>query len=270
MKLITLIAREIRTRFQPDNYTPSEANLEGHLEGVDSAIGNKMDKDTNGTLSNLMVLDATGNAVDAGFAANVNTDPGSVVRRGSDGQIQVLAQDSTTIVSESIFGNGVYGWSQYNNGMQSETGEGNYHHLFGNVSAIDRETGALVFLGGNAVANRAAMRTGIGAAEIGSVVGMFDGNMTEIYMGNTPEGPLTIDLSTFGINIKSACLVVVAKQVIQDVQVEFVLGDINYVMSFNGEGTQQFIVPVSSNVFQFSTSGGADFRITFYLQAFWQ
>lgn len=42
MKLLTLIAREIRTKFQPSHYTPSQPNLEGHLEGIDSAIGNTM------------------------------------------------------------------------------------------------------------------------------------------------------------------------------------------------------------------------------------
>jgi hypothetical protein len=119
---------------------------------------------------NLVTQAADGTLVDAGYAADVNATAGSVVRRGTSGEIDnsILSGNSSAIYGYSS-GNGV-GVESYSNlgpGALSRTFSGAYHHVFGDkdgpVSAIDRVTGALVFLGASADTNRAAQRLEIGA-----------------------------------------------------------------------------------------------------------
>jgi hypothetical protein len=83
---------------------------------------------------------------------------GTVVLRRPAGSIMIVAQ-ATEPAIQAISNNNrdaVSGHSQSGAGMASTSQNGNYHHTFGSISAIDRVTGGLVFLGASAADNRNA------------------------------------------------------------------------------------------------------------------
>lgn len=117
--------------------------------GITAALAGKMDKDTDGTPGNLIVLDANGNAVDAGYAADTAATAGSVVRRGLDNLVQV----EDLLVASQI---SITGAAELEGGTAVLTdGE------------ID---GYWQFIGHNAAANRAAQLTELGAGATGAAI----------------------------------------------------------------------------------------------------
>ena len=153
-------------------------------------------RDTDGTASNLTVLDASGNAVDAGYAASQSASANTVVRRTSDGGIAAIGQFAAGVDGRSIDNSGVYGQSTNGSGVsgyapttgtgvtgtsasgtggQSTSTSGTYHHRFGTKSAIERTTGVLKFVDSTAATDRAAQRTelGLGTAAL-AATGDFD------------------------------------------------------------------------------------------------
>lgn len=137
---------------------------------TDGVAATKMDKDTDGTPGNLTVLDADKNAVDAGYAADVNAAALNVVRRNVTGGIQNVHPDFAPLISisgaDSITaasqdGYAIYAISTNGAGVYSEGG-GTYHHEFGAESGIRSADGVLEFRGGSAATNRAAQRAELG------------------------------------------------------------------------------------------------------------
>lgn len=144
-----------------------------------------------GTAGELMVSDATGNSVRAGYTASQSASANTVARRTSDGGVAAIGNNAAGVDGRSIHHVGVYGESAATSGSgvsgyspttgtgvtgvsasgsggQSTSMGGTYHHRFGTKSAIDRLSGILKFVDSTAASDRAAQRTelGLGSAAI--------------------------------------------------------------------------------------------------------
>jgi len=144
-----------------------------------------------GTAGELMVSDADGNSVRAGYTASQSASANTVARRTSDGGIAAIGNNSAGVDGRSISGAGVYGESAAASGSgvsgyspttgtgitgisasgsggQSTSVAGTYHHRFGVKSAIDRVSGILKFVDSTAASDRAAQRAelGLGSAAL--------------------------------------------------------------------------------------------------------
>jgi len=128
--------------------------------------GNKQDKDFDAVDGNLAIF-ASGQTVDAGYAAATSSISGSVVRR-DDRQIinnignpyiipsigaAIEAQYETGIGIAGLSGStaGIFGQSQNSFGGLTQTIFGTHHHQFGSVSAI-ATSGILQFIAAAATA----------------------------------------------------------------------------------------------------------------------
>lgn len=144
-----------------------------------------------GTAGELMVSDATGNSVRAGYTASQSASANTVARRTSDGGIAAIGNNAAGVDGRSIHHVGVYGESEATSGSgvsgyspttgtgvtgvsasgsggQSTSMGGTYHHRFGTKSAIDRLSGILKFVDSTAASDRAAQRAelGLGSAAL--------------------------------------------------------------------------------------------------------
>lgn len=139
------------------------SDLMGHIpDPLDIANGStKQDRDVTGVAGNLTVLNADGDAVDAGFTADVfGISPNSVVQRSSDGGINLTGNTFA----------GLFSVSSDSPGASSGSVNNDFAHTFLDaffmVSGIKRESGILAFVGADAVANRALQRGELGLGTI--------------------------------------------------------------------------------------------------------
>ncbi len=125
-------------------------------------------RDVDGTAGNLTVLDASGNAVDAGYAASQDGIANSVVQRIADGTIYNLisAPASAALIGSNYQGIGIIADSNSDTGLVAKSTSGTYaiktQDGATQVSGIRRVDGVLEFVGAAAATNRAAQRTELG------------------------------------------------------------------------------------------------------------
>jgi hypothetical protein len=185
-------------------------------------------RDGDGTAGELATIDASGNAVRAGYAADTEATAGSVVRRGVDGSVLAETEDGVAIDGEatgtgvavrgvSNSGRGGAFFSETGAGASSNTNSGTYHHVYGAVnspvSAIARATGALVFLGDDAETNRAVGRTELGLGTIATqaannvaITGGAISGITDLAIADGGTGASTVDGARANLGLAAVAL----------------------------------------------------------------
>ena len=121
------------------------------------------------TPGNLVTVTPGGTLQDAGYAADEEATPRSVVQRTAQGAVRNVLNSDTDIAgifsNDNVDGTGVtisggqFGLiasSSFGPGVFSESLSGLYNARFASVSAIERLTGVLRFLGSSAAGNRLA------------------------------------------------------------------------------------------------------------------